>query len=248
MPDPTADLQFEHATYDQAKPALACGTCGKPVEGEYWQWIGRVTCARCRDGVHALEARARSPQTFARAAIVGAATALGCGVAYGLFVAVSHMQIALITIGIAYVVASVIRKATGNVSGRRYQVLAVALTYAASTMGYAPELWREVAHGPDGQAHAEVAPDAGDVPSASGPQDRGSPTGRPAVPPLAFAKFVASVTLLLLAAPFLAARGAPIGLLIVGFGLWEAWRRAKGLPMEVTGPYRVTATAPPPTP
>jgi hypothetical protein len=44
----------------------------------------------------------------------------------------------------------------------------------------------------------------------------------------------------MLAAPFLELTHAPpFGILIIGFGLYEAWRRAAPLPMEVTGPYRV---------
>jgi hypothetical protein len=47
----------------------------------------------------------------------------------------------------------------------------------------------------------------------------------------------------MLAAPFLAATEAPIGLLIVGFGLWEAWKLTGGVPMVLGGPYRRTAGA-----
>jgi hypothetical protein len=137
MSDPTAELQFENATYEQAPTGVVCGTCKKPVGQEYWQWIGRVTCATCRQGVFALEEQANSPATFARAALLGTGTALVCGIAYAVFVGFAHSQWALVTIGIAYVIASVIRKATKNVSGRRYQILAVVLTYFAGAMGNA---------------------------------------------------------------------------------------------------------------
>lgn len=195
-----ADLQFDHATYDAPKAGVVCGMCGKPVEGEYWQWLGRVACASCRDQVGRLEERAASPEVFAKAAALAMGTAVVCGLGYAVFVWVAKVQFALVTIGIAYAVAAVIRKSTGNVSGRSYQVMAVLLTYAASTMGYAPYFLR------------------GELPSAA--------------QTIALLPYV-------LVAPFMAAREAPIGLLIVGFGLWEAWRRTKPLPLVVTGPFRV---------
>jgi hypothetical protein len=204
MTEPTADLQFEHATYEQAQPGVACGMCGAPVGGEYWQWVGRAVCVRCRDRVFQLEADARSPQSFARAALMGAGTALGCGVAYAVLCAFRPHQLAIVTIGIGYVVATVVRKATSNVSGRRYQVLAVVLTYMASAMGYAPALWPFIKESPD----------------------------------------QISLYGQLLAAPVVNAPDAPLVVLIIGFGMYEAWRRAQGIPMTVTGPYRVGAGAP----
>jgi hypothetical protein len=176
--------------------------CKKPVAGEYWQWAGRVVCATCRGTLGALGLRAQSIETFLRAASLGALTALGCGIAYAVFVGLTHIQFALVTIGIAYLVATVIRRATGNVSGRRYQVLAVILTYCAGVMGYAPNIFGGIT--------------ASQVPFAIA---------------------------VMLAAPFLELTHAPLGILIIGFGLYEAWRRATPLPMEVTGPYRVPSAS-----
>ena len=33
-----------------------------------------------------------------------------------------------------------------------------------------------------------------------------------------------------------------MGLLIVGFGLWEAWKLTRGLPLSLEGPFRVAPT------
>ncbi len=208
MTEPTADLQFEHATYEQAMLGVTCGMCGKPVGGEYWQWIGRVVCVRCRDRVFQLETDAKSLQSFARAAIMGTATALACGVGYALLAAAFKAQLAIVTILIGYLVATVVRKATANISGRRYQVLALVLTYVGSTMGYLPYLWPAIVANPE-RLYAYAV---------------------------------------LLAAPVISGRHDPLVILIIGFGLFEAWRRARGVPMTVTGPYRVGAGSPAPVP
>jgi hypothetical protein len=241
MSEPSADLQFDQAQYDAPKAGVTCGMCGKPVGAQYWQWMGRVACASCREQVGQLEARAMSPQVFAKAAFLGSLTALGCGIGYALFVWGTKSQFALITIGIAYLVASVIRKATGNVSGLRYQVLAVVLTYFASTMGYAPGLLRGIT-----EKHESRTAGASADPSSELSRDDREKT-KP-IPAAALAKAGIYMFGVLLAAPLLEATEAPIGLLIIGIGLWEAWRRARPLPTVVAGPYRVAVVPEPPPP
>jgi hypothetical protein len=56
----------------------------------------------------------------------------------------------------------------------------------------------------------------------------------------------ASVVLLLvlvfalsLAAPFLAGVENLIGLLIIGFALWEAWKLNARRPLQISGPYQI---------
>jgi hypothetical protein len=37
----------------------------------------------------------------------------------------------------------------------------------------------------------------------------------------------------------------PIGLLILGFALWEAWKFTKYYPIPITGPYELATKTPP---
>ena len=43
--------------------------------------------------------------------------------------------------------------------------------------------------------------------------------------------------LLLLASPFLAGFQNVIGLLIIGFALWEAWKANRRVPLAIAGPF-----------
>jgi hypothetical protein len=49
----------------------------------------------------------------------------------------------------------------------------------------------------------------------------------------------------MLAAPLLNATESPIGLLIVGFGMWEAWKLTQGVPPLLEGPFRAGAATGP---
>jgi hypothetical protein len=238
-------LSFDRAEYTgSAESGPPCANCARPLGEQYWQWQAKPICESCRGGLSALLAESQSQKAFARAALLGGATALGSGVAYAVFVALTHYQLALVTIGIAFLIAKVMRRCSGGIGGRKYQILAVVLTYLASAMGYAPGVYagfRSAASEQEAGPHATVAPAANGAPAT----DHGSSgDGRPGAGAFvaAFAMFLAFT----LAAPILAATEAPIGLLIVGFGLWEAWKLLRGLPISLDGPYRATAATGPP--
>ena len=205
MGDAGDDLRFDRAAYeDPSSSATRCAACKAPIEGQYWQVGAHVLCDKCRGSVAATFARSQSAAAFGKAALLGGLAALGCGAAYAVFVGVVHAQMSLITIGIAYAVATAIRRGSGGLGGVRFQVLAVVLTYVASTMGYLPAI-------------------------LSALREETADTGRTI--------FLAMGTML--AAPFLELTSSPLGVLIIAFGLWEAWRRSRGVPVTLQGPFRV---------
>ena len=129
--------------FDRAEPLgptaehMQCDLCKRQITTEYWQ-LGRTLCGTCRSAILQAQANANRWETFLRAFATGSGMAVLCGVGYGIFVSIARMEFALITIGIGYVVGRLIDRATKGFATQRYQVLAVALTYFASTMGYAP--------------------------------------------------------------------------------------------------------------
>jgi hypothetical protein len=223
MDQPAAELRFDRAEYstDAGPGKTPCSICRGSLGEQYYKWQRQIVCAACRDKVAGTLARSQSAAAFGKAAALGGATALACGVAYAIFVGLTKMQLALATIAIAWVIAKTIRKASGGIGGRRFQILAVALTYLASAMGYLPGVLAAVSHAAGGQAsgaaHTSVA---------------------------GFLLGIGFLVAVTLAAPFLEIAQAPIGVLIVVFGLWEAWRLSRGVPLTVEGPYRVARPAP----
>ncbi|HEY2514786.1 MAG TPA: hypothetical protein VGI39_28165, partial [Polyangiaceae bacterium] len=106
---PTDDFRFDRATYADAGAPTAnvtpCGNCGRPLGDPYWKLQDHLVCTWCHEKLEATLARSKSPASFGKALLQGGAVALGCGVAYAIFAGVSHMQLAIVTIGMAYLIA-----------------------------------------------------------------------------------------------------------------------------------------------
>jgi hypothetical protein len=187
-------LRFDRVEYnvsaEDAAPAVPCANCERGIQGQYWKWRTYLVCDACRDSLAKKFAETQSSGSFAKAVLMGGGVALACGIGYAIFSAVTHFELALITIGIAVVVAKTVRKASGGLSGPRFQVLAVALTYLASTMGYVPFVGVLFPVGP-------------------------------------FIEMTAG------------GLGALLGPLIIFFGLRQAWRLSRGVPVVIEGPFRL---------
>jgi hypothetical protein len=259
MSDIGPDLRFDKASYASAgEGAIPCSQCKRPLAEQYWKLQKFLLCDSCKHGVSASLEKSQSASSFAKALVQGGLVALGCGIAYAVFVGVTKIQLALVTIGIAFLVAKTVRKASNGLSGRKFQVLAVVLTYVASTMGYAPGILAALKDSADKHQVGEVAAPAGSsVAAAPGaPAATPSPGDAPGVAPEAGDghpnKSVGALELVLgfamllgimLAAPFLEITEAPIGVLIVLFGLWEAWKLSRPANLTIEGPFRVGPAA-----
>jgi hypothetical protein len=258
MTETGPDLSFDKATYaspaGEAASAVPCGNCKQPLGEQYWTWQRHMVCARCRDVLAATMATSRSASAFGKAVFQGGLAALACGAAYATFVGVTNIQIAFATIGIAVVIAKVVRKASRGVSGRRFQVLAVALTYLASTMGYAPGIIHALRS--SGSHHTAASGSEGSAPPSAGADRDVSPAATAAsgtdgqavasksgasgkaAGPLDVIVALAYLLGIMLAAPFLELTEAPIGVVIVLIGLWQAWKLSRGVPTTIDGPFR----------
>jgi hypothetical protein len=241
---------FDRATY---APGVAagprCAKCQTAIRDRYWRAQNRLFCVACHSQIAAAIDDARANASIGKALLLGGLTAIGCGIAYAIFVQVSQMQLALITIGIAYVIAKVVRRASGGLGGRRFQILAVVLTYVASAMGYAgPVLggFRDVARehsvGKSGDKPGKPDSPAEDQATPEPPADRTSEHAPPGAGALLLGLLL--IFGVVLAAPVLAATQAPLGLIIVLIGLWEAWKLSRPVAIAIEGPYDISGSAP----
>jgi hypothetical protein len=245
---PSVDqLQFQHAEALPGGTALqGCVACKKPIVGTYFLAGGRVVCPICADRIQ-LGTQAPPASLLGRAALYGAGAAIaGCAI-YAAVAIVTGLEVGLIAILVGVMVGKAVRKGSGGLGGRPQQILAVALTYFAITTSYVPVFIHHALTHPKSAAHADAARD---VKAFSRPASSAVPnsTVKRSTPPFASitpAQVGAAAAMLIAlcaAAPFLSlAHGSGfLTILIIFFGLSQAWKLTGRAKIRLIGPYQLT--------
>lgn len=237
-PHRSGGLQFERAEFPAGHSGPACSTCKRPADCEYHQLNGRVFCTSCRTKIEQSIEKLRQSGSLARAALFGLGAAIaGALIFYGVSAATGY-QFGFIAVVVGLMVGKAVRKGSGSMGGRKYQALAMVLAYFSIASTYVPPLTkafyaeaqkRQVA---ETQTFAQAAP--------------GTPTPRPKVH-LSVVPFYAFMFVLALAAPILGGFSHILGTIILGIGLWEAWKFNRQVVVKFTGPFAVTAAQPTPS-
>lgn len=211
-------LQFDRTERAEPTAVALCGYCNQALDGTYYQINGRAACERCHAQLMA-SLRKHSPAvSFVVAVAFGTAAAAVGGVAWYAISTLTGYMIGLVAVAVGFLVGFAVHKGSNNRGGPLYQALAIVLTYVAICAQYVPELWKAFREQPD------------------------PPTGAGLV--IAFVLACG----LSLAAPFLQGVQNLIGILILGFALYEAWKLNRRVPLAVSGPFRVEGAHPPALP
>jgi hypothetical protein len=247
--DPTP-LQFETAipqgaTASDATPALpgvTCQSCQQAVPSEYFDVNGVLqVCASCRDVIERQGQPPRGVVPFVRAGLFGLGAAIAGAILYYAVIAITDFEIGLVSIAIGYMVGFAIRKGTGGLGGRAFQVLAVVLTYWAVGLAYVPLAVGAAAEQEAAPADAQTAV----TPSESVGVQPAAGTDTPEPEATSLPVVVAYAIFFSFALPVLVVFGSlPGGLIsaaIIGFGMHQAWRMTAAPHLTITGPFRVGA-------
>ena len=150
------ELQFDRvetaATPDStapgaAAPTVTCAVCGKSVGSQYYHANDKPVCASCRDMLLASTVTPRAAGTLIKAGLFGLGAAIaGAAIYYGV-IAITNFEIGLVAILIGYMVGYSVRKGAGGRGGRRFQVLALVLTYWSVGLAYTPLAFKELSLG-----------------------------------------------------------------------------------------------------
>jgi hypothetical protein len=253
----TAALQFDHAEFQPGAEPMTCAICKERIFRSYFQINDTLACATCRYRLEQTGVEGSGVGRFLRAAGAGLAAAVGGAVLYYAISALTGYEFGLIAIVVGFAVGRAVQWGSSGRGGWRYQTLAMVLTYIAIASTYIPAIIHAIRESPTETSVSAAAPDASSTPGAPATPDA-SPAPAAASPAPAapvespaeratFGTFVLAMALLLAfacAAPFLAGAQNVIGLVIIGIGMYEAWKLNRHVPIVISGPHAIAPVAP----
>lgn len=259
-PEPTG-MQFDHAEFGgEGERKFECSFCQRPLGSSYFELNGQPACEACRYKVEAETATGPGATGFFKAALAGAGAALvGAGIYYAVL-ALSGYEVGIVAILVGYLVGRAVHWGSRGRGGWPYQTLAIGLTYLAIVSTYIPLIFQEFQKSSPAAVEQGAAAGGASAAADGGGKEATVPAepAEPAVPaaPTESAEteemgvggfFLGLGALVLLAAamPFLAGIENFMGIIIIGIGLYEAWRQNKRHVLTVEGPFEVGKLASP---
>jgi len=221
---------------------VTCTACHRAITDEYFDVNGQSVCEACRTQLVQLTQTPRGWGLFAKAAVFGVVAAILGAILYYAVIAITDFEIGFVAIAIGYMVGWAIRKATANRGGRRYQVLALVLTYWAVGLAYTPITFKAMIE-QDKKDQAQQAT-ASATPEAAAPATADDEATIISIPVVLGILLGFSLALPVLVV-FGSLPGGLISALIIGIGMRQAWQMTGVPPLQISGPYRIAAATPP---
>jgi hypothetical protein len=238
--------QFGTAEYATKPGGNRCQFCQQPLSGTYYRVNAGVACPGCAEKMRS-EIATDKHAAYVRALTYGIGAAVVGLIGYALIaILLQGWVISYMSIGVGWLVGTAMMKGSNGVGGRRYQIAAALLTYAAVSMAAVP-IWihfagerkqqRQTQQQKLADEQRQLEQESGQRPSEPQPAER---------PPVSLGTWLGRVALIGLASPFIELSGSlgwgALGLLILFFGMRIAWRIAEGRPFGIYGPF---ANSPP---
>jgi uncharacterized protein (DUF983 family) len=224
--------QFGTAEYAGVAGTEHCQFCRQPIGRRYYRVNSAMACAACgeraqhelpKDG-HAL---------FVRGLIFGIGAAILGLILYATFEIATGLIIGYVSLAVGYIVGKGIKMGSRGAGGRKYQIAAVILTYAAVSLAAVPVVISQYMKMDKAQHSAQVQQPADS--SSDQPQTQPPSTARMGLGPA-----LLQLTIMGLASPFLELQDPVhgfIGLIILLVGIRIAWRLAAGTETQIFGPF-----------
>jgi len=223
--------QFETAEYKPAAGTDACKFCGQAIVGQYYRVNGQMSCSSCADRARR-EATPDSHAAFMRALLFGGGAAVVGMIGYAMVGIVTGLNIGFASLAVGYIIGKAMMQASKGIGGRRYQITAVLLTYAAVSVAAVPTgIYYMEKHRPSAQ-QAQHGTAGQHTPGVGEDQPKEKMT---------LGRALGGLLLVGLASPFLELQNPVnglIGLIILFVGMRIAWRIAQGrAQILVDGPF-----------
>lgn len=243
MNDPTLNPTPQFGTAEYAgPPGSQCQLCHQGIGATYYRLNDAMVCPSCVEKIK----RERGKDThaaFVRAITAGIGAAVAGMIGYALLtIILQGWVISIMALAVGWLVGTAMMKASGGVGGRRYQIAAVLLTYAAMSMAEIPiGIYLAGQHKPHQTEQQKLAAEQRQLEGESGQTQRQEPSPEPQQLAPSLGPLLARLIGLGLVSPFLDLQVNPfwgsIGLLILFWGMRMAWRISAGRPFQVLGPF-----------
>lgn len=222
-------------------PGVACAMCQQTIAGEYFDVNGQSVCKSCRQRLAEMAETPRSWGIFAKAGLFGFGAAIAGAILYYAVIAITNFEIGIVAIAIGYMVGWMVRKGADGRGGRRFQVLALVLTYWAVGVAYTPFTFQQL---DEDERQAQLATATATADTTPAESEFPGDSGRN-LPVTLVILFVVSLALPVLSV----VSSLPGGLIsgaIIAFGMQQAWKMTGAPSLQISGPYRIATTSPPP--
>lgn len=230
---PAATPQFGTAEYAGVSTSDHCNFCNQPVATQYYRVNEAMACASCADN-WARRTPVDRHSAYARALAFGIGAALLGMILYAAFGIITGLVIGYLSLAVGYLIGKAMMKGSNGIGGRRYQITAVLLTYAAVSIAAVP------------MAIAQFSKEKKSRPQTQMTQSQSEDGQQAAEAPPRKVNVGAAIAYLIglgLASPFMDLMAEPlqglIGLVILFVGMRIAWRLTAGRPaVDVSGPFQ----------
>lgn len=236
--------QFGTAEYASDSGSERCKTCNQPLGARYYRVNGVLACDSCVDRIKS-ETPKDTHAKLVRGLLFGVGGALLGLILYSAFGIITGLAIGYVSLAVGYIVGKAMLKGSGGIGGRRYQVAAAVLTYAAVSMSAIPigisqimkdksEKQSQAKHIPGSQAVTTPAPvsDADADNSAESSDSNGKK--------MSIGRALGMLAIAGLASPFLELQDPVhglIGLVILLVGIRIAWQLTAEKAIDIVGPF-----------
>lgn len=238
VPPASPDLQFDKAEFAAGPATRICQRCQRPINDEYFEAGGQAVCRPCSEEIAGTRG---GSAPFWRALAFGGGAALVGTIVWFIILKLTESEWGLVAIFVGLGVGFAVRKGSGGRGGWKYQALAMALTYASITASYVPIVIKGFTDATEQKEKEQAgAPGGAEKLAAEKAAAQSNVTAGKAVGALIL--FLVVCFGFALVAPFLAGAQNIIGILIIGFALYEAWKLNKKV--TLTGPFRLAPPAP----
>lgn len=222
-----------------------CAACRGAIVDTYYETDQGVICVPCQARMTAPGQPRTSEGQFGRALTFGVLAAIATAAGYIALLATTGRELTATLFLIGLVVGKAVRTGARGRGGRRFQWLAVALTYLAIATTYVPFVVKGYSRSSSPAASSSPATDA--APSLNADAEflmistAASAEAAPAKSLPGAALGLGALLLLAAAAPVLESATHVVGTLIMLAALFQAWRMNRRVDLTITGPYRVRA-------